>query len=79
MMRKKTLGNYICIYTTYNEHEAEVIRIGLEGQGVKVFFQKKGDVESVNSLIHGVEVFVSRYDEAKALRFLKEKTGHRPL
>lgn len=75
MVGKKREGDYVCIYTTHNEHEAEVIRMGLECQGIRVFFQKKGDIETVNSLTHEIEVFVLGHDEVKALRFLKEKMG----
>lgn len=71
MIGNKPEGNHVCIYTTHNEHQAEVIRIGLEGQGIKVFLQKKGDVESVNSFTHKIEVFVLRHDEDTARRFLK--------
>ena len=72
---KKVEENYVCIHATHNEHEAEVIRIGLEGQGIRVILQKKGDVETVNTFFHKIELFISRQDRDRALRFLKEKMG----
>lgn len=62
---------YVCVYTTHNEHEAQLIRIGLEGEGIRVILQIKSDVEAPNSPHHKAEVFVSAKDYEKAKKFLR--------
>ena len=62
--------DFVRIYTTNNEHEAELIRIGLEGGGLKVILQRKGDAEAPNSFIHKLEIFVLAKDKEKAIEFL---------
>lgn len=64
--------NFVCVYTTNNEHEAEVIRIGLEGEGIKVILQRKSDVEAPGSFIHRLEVHVLGRDKAKATELLSK-------
>lgn len=58
--------SYACVYTTNNEHEAQLMRIGLEGSGIKVILQRKSDAEAPNSFIHKLEIYVSGRDKVRA-------------
>lgn len=69
---KKKEGSYVCIYTTHNEHEAELVRIGLKGQGIEVILNRKSDAEAPNSFIHKLEIYVSEKDKNKAIELLSK-------
>lgn len=69
----KKEGSYVCIYTTNNEHEAQLIKIGLEGRGrIEVILNRKSDAEAPNSFIHQLELYVSEKDKDKAIELLSK-------
>lgn len=70
--KPKKESSYICIYTTNNEHEAQLVRIGLEGEGIEVVLNRKSDAEAPNSFIHKLELYVSEKDKDKAIELLSK-------
>ena len=70
--RGRLRNGYRCIYTTHNEHEAQLIRIGLEGRGIEVILNRKSDAEAPSSFIHKLEIFVLAKDKEKAMEFLSK-------
>ncbi len=71
-MRSKPQNDYVCAYTTNNEHDAQLVKIGLENEGITVFFQRNSDPGGPNSLIHRIELYVLKAEKEKSDKFLSK-------
>lgn len=68
--RAESEKDFVCVHTTHSDHEAHLIRIGLEGRGITVILQRKADAEAPNSFTHKVEIFVPAKDREQAVRII---------
>ncbi len=69
----KNNDEFVCVYTTHNQVDAEVVKSGLEGRGIQAIMETYGDVEAPSSLLHNVKIFVPQSECEMAKSFLSKK------
>lgn len=74
----KSSDDIICIYTTYDSTEADLIKAQLESENIPCFLKSDNAGGMLPQLIMmtGIEIMVSKADEKLALQVMQDRSDN---